>query len=155
MSVAKNKLDLQRLPGHLARRVHQLAVALFAQEIQEFRVTPIQYSTLQALNNKPGIDQKTLAATIGIDTSTIVGVLDRLEARGLVVRTVVPNDRRSRLIEPTEEGREMLAQLLPRVVKSQDRLLATLSPADAKHLMRIMQLLVDANEELSTVPAKD
>lgn len=155
MPTETTQLNLQALPGHLVRRVHQLAVAMYAQEVRELRLTPIQYASLQALCNQPGIDQKTLGATIGIDSSTIVGVLDRLEARGLVVRIVAPNDRRSRLVEPTAAGREVLAQAVPRVLKSQERLLASLSADDAKDLVRIMTLLVEANEELSTVSAKD
>src|SRR5687768_101145 len=94
-------LDLRTLPGHFARRVHQLAVALYAQEIGDLNVTPVQYSSLQTICNQPGIDQKTLANTVGFDTSTIAGVIDRLEARGLVVRNVSPSDRRARLITPT------------------------------------------------------
>ena len=83
MSRTKDKsksLDPRTLPGHLARRVQQLAVALFVQEVGEIGLTPVQYSALQTIANQPGIDQKTLAATIGYDTSTIAGVIDRLGA---------------------------------------------------------------------------
>lgn len=155
MSDNTEQLELQTLPGHLARRVHQLAVALYAQEVRELRLTPIQYAALQAICNQPGIDQKTVAATVGIDTSTIAGVIDRIEMRGLVTRAVAPNDRRVRLVSPTREGRELLQAALPRVIKSQERLLQTLSPADAKAYVRIMKALVASNSELSTVPARD
>src|SRR3954471_24830904 len=102
-------LDLRSLPGHFARRVHQLAVALFVQEVGDLNLTPVQYSSLQTICNQPGIDQKTLANTIGYDTSTIGGVIDRLEARGLVARNVSPTDRRVRLVTPTAKGIQTLA----------------------------------------------
>jgi DNA-binding MarR family transcriptional regulator len=148
-------LDLQTVPGHLARRVHQLAVALYAQEMSDLKLTPVQYSLLQTICGEPGIDQKTLASRIGFDTSTTGGVIDRLEARGLVERRVAPNDRRARLVMPTEQGFDTLEAAVPRMLKSQERLLTPLSKAERKEFMRLMKIVVDANPDLSNVPAKD
>lgn len=148
-------LDLRSLPGHFARRVHQLAVALFVQEVGELNLTPVQYSSLQTICNQPGIDQKTLANTIGYDTSTIAGVIDRLEARGLVMRNVSPTDRRARLITPTPKGLETLEAVVPRMLKSQERLLDPLTKVERKEFMRLMQVLIDANAELSNIPTRE
>ena len=148
-------LELRSLPGHFARRVHQLAVALFVQEVGDLNLTPVQYSSLQTICNQPGIDQKTLANTVGYDTSTIAGVIDRLEARGLLVRTVSPTDRRARLITPTQKGLDMLEAVVPRMLKSQERLLEPLTKAERKEFMRLMQVLADANAELSNIPTKE
>lgn len=148
-------LELRSLPGHFARRVHQLAVALFVQEVGDLNLTPVQYSSLQTICNQPGIDQKTLANTVGYDTSTIAGVIDRLEARGLLVRTVSPTDRRARLITPTPKGLDMLEAVVPRMLKSQERLLEPLTKAERKEFMRLMQVLADANAELSNIPTKE
>lgn len=79
-------VDLGELPGHFIRRLHQIAVAIFLQETEAAGVTPVQYAALQAIANQPGVDQRTLARSIGLDTSTLAGVIDRLEARGLVQR---------------------------------------------------------------------
>lgn len=148
-------LDLRSLPGHFARRVHQLAVALFVQEVGDLNLTPVQYSSLQTICNQPGIDQKTLANTVGYDTSTIAGVIDRLEVRGLVVRNVSPTDRRARLITPTTKGLDTLQAVVPRMLKSQERLLHPLTKAERKEFMRLMQVLTDANAELSNIPTKE
>ena len=155
MSDDWKNLDLRTLPGHCARRVHQLAVALFAEELGEINLTPVQYSSLQIICKTPGIDQKSLAGTVGFDTSTIAGVIDRLEARGLVVRNVSPTDRRARLLTPTEKGLETLADVVPLMLRSQDRLLEPLSSAERDEFMRLMKILIDANAELSNIPAKE
>ena len=155
MSDDWKNLDLRTLPGHCARRVHQLAVALFAEELGEINLTPVQYSSLQIICKTPGIDQKSLAGTVGFDTSTIAGVIDRLEARGLVVRNVSPADRRARLLTPTEKGLETLADVVPLMLRSQDRLLEPLSSAERDEFMRLMKILIDANAELSNIPAKE
>lgn len=154
MPSRSNRLNLRTLPGHVTRRVHQLAVALFNEEVGELNLTPVQYSSLQTICDQPGIDQTSLANAIGYDKATIGGVIDRLEARGLVVRNMAPTDRRLRLITPTEAGYEMLQAVQPRMLRSQDRLLEPLTPAQRKELMRLMTILVDANAELSNIPTR-
>ncbi len=148
-------LDPRTLPGHLARRVQQLAVALFVEEVGDIGLTPVQYSALQTVCNQPGIDQKTLAATIGYDTSTIAGVIDRLEARGLLERQVSATDRRARQLAPTPEGTRALAAVVPRMLRAQERLVQPLTAAERKEFMRLMQVVIDANAELSTIPARE
>jgi DNA-binding MarR family transcriptional regulator len=148
-------LDPRTLPGHLARRVQQLAVALFVQEVGDIGLTPVQYSALQTVCNEPGIDQKTLAATIGYDTSTIAGVIDRLEARGLLERQVSATDRRARQLVPTPEGNRTLAAVVPRMLRAQERLVEPLTAAERKEFMRLMRVVIDANAELSNIPARE
>ncbi|MEY4712505.1 MAG: hypothetical protein RIS88_1955 [Pseudomonadota bacterium] len=153
----KNKpkpLDPRALPGHLARRMQQLAVALFVEEVGDIGLTPVQYSALQTVCNQPGIDQKSLATTIGYDTSTIAGVVDRLEARGLLERQVSPTDRRARQLVPTAEGTRTLAAVVPRMLRAQERLVEPLTVAERKEFMRLMQVVIDANAELSTIPSR-
>ncbi|MES2538825.1 MAG: MarR family transcriptional regulator [Pseudomonadota bacterium] len=147
--------DLLAMPGHYARRVHQLVVALFVQEVADLNLTPLQYSSLYTICNQPGIDQKTLANTIGYDTATIGGVIDRLESRGLVMRNVASHDRRLRLVTPTDTGIQMLEAAVPRALKSQERLLAPLTEEEGEEFMRLMKILIDANAELSKIPTKE
>ena len=146
-------LDARTLPGHMMRRVQQLAVALFSEEMAELGLTPVQYSALHAICQQPGIDQKTLARSISYDAATIGGVIERLEARGLVQRDVSPQDRRARVLGPTAEGLQILKAAIPRVLKTQERLLEPLSPAERKQLMHLMGVLIEANDELSRAPA--
>ena len=154
MSKTWSTLELQSVPGHRVRRIHQLVVALFMQEVGEINLTPVQFSALQTICTQPSIDQKTLARTIGYDAATTGGVIDRLEARGLVVRKVAPNDRRARQITPTERGLQTLKAAVPRVLKSQSLFLAPLTKAERREFMRLLKVLIDANAELSNIPAK-
>ena len=91
-----HSLVLGDLPGHYIRRLQQIAVGVFMEETQDSGITPVQFAALNAITAQPGIDQSSLAAGIGFDTSTIGGVVDRLEARGWVQRRVLPEDRRVR-----------------------------------------------------------
>lgn len=139
------RVNLNEQPGHYTRRVQQIAVALFMQEVADLNVTPVQYSSLQTICANPGIDQGTLARTIAFDTSTIGSVIDRLEARGLVVRSVSAADKRVRQVFPTAEGERLLSKTVPPMLKAQELLLAPLSAAERKVLMTLMRKLIDGH----------
>lgn len=142
MSTPAPILDLNGLPGHDIRRLHQIAVALFMQETDGCGVTPVQYAALQAVQNAPGLDQRTLARAIGFDTSTIAGVIDRLEARGLMQRNASAQDRRVRLLTLTAAGRQMVADVVPAMRRAQARILAPLPEAERGEFLRLLGALV-------------
>ncbi len=148
------RVDLDALPGHHIRRLQQIAVAIFLQETEGLNVTPVQYAALQTVADQPAVDQRTLARTIGFDTSTIGGVIDRLEARGLVQRNADPEDRRVRRLTLTAEGRALLAHVLPAMLRAQQRMLEPLPPAERTEFMRMLRTLVTANNELSRAPSE-
>jgi MarR family transcriptional regulator, lower aerobic nicotinate degradation pathway regulator len=151
---AAARVDLDSLPGHYIRRLQQIAVAIFLQETEAHGVTPVQYAALQAVGNTPGIDQRTLAGAIGFDTSTIAGVIDRLEARGLVQRNASPDDRRVRLLTLTGDGAALLTAAVPSMLRAQDRILGPLPKRERAEFMRMLKVLVTANNELSRAPSE-
>jgi len=147
-------VDLESLPGHYIRRLQQIAVAVFLQETEPHGVTPVQYAALQTVSDAPGVDQRTLARTIGLDTSTTAGVVDRLESRGLMLRNASPQDRRVRLLSLTPEGRTLLKATLPAVLRAQERMLEPLPPGERIEFVRMLQVLVTANNDLSRAPSE-
>ena len=147
-------LDLESLPGNYIRRLQQIAVAIFLQETEKHGVTPVQYAALHKVGITPGIDQRTLARSIGLDTSTVAGVIDRLEARGLMQRSASPEDRRVRLLGLTPAGQELLEAIEPDMLKAQERILAPLPKAERSEFMRMLRALVTANNELSRAPSE-
>ena len=138
--------DLEAQPGHLIRRLQQFAVALFMEETQGLDLTPVQFAALAAAYRQPGMDQRTLAATIGFDTSTTGGVLDRLESRGLLRRGASPEDRRVRLINLTPAGVDMLGTVTPGMLMAQQRMLEPLPEGQRRTFMQMLQRLVHAHQ---------
>jgi MarR family transcriptional regulator, lower aerobic nicotinate degradation pathway regulator len=149
---AKTDVDLDNLPGYYIRRLQQIAVAIFLDEVKQFEVTPVQYAALQAISDSPGIDQRTLARRIGFDTSTIGGVIDRLDARGLVLRSASDTDRRVRLLSLTKAGLELTRAVVPGMLRAQSRILAPLSALDQKQFMSMLRRLVETNNKMSRAP---
>jgi DNA-binding MarR family transcriptional regulator len=147
-------VDFESMPGHYIRRLQQIAVAAFLQETEAHGVTPVQYAALNQVAKTPGIDQRTLARTIGLDTSTIASVIDRLEARGLMQRKASPDDKRVRLLALGEDGQRLLDEIAPGILKAQERMLAPLSRSERAEFMRMLRLVVSANNELSRAPGE-
>ena len=139
--------DIEAQPGHLIRRLQQFAVALFMEETQGLDLTPVQFAALAAAHRHPGMDQRTLAATIGFDTSTTGGVIDRLESRGLIQRSTSPDDRRVRLINLTAEGAHMLSAVTPGMLTAQQRILDPLPQAQRRSFMDMLERLVRAHQD--------
>jgi len=138
--------DIEAQPGHLIRRLQQFAVALFMEETQGLDLTPVQFAALAAAQRQPGMDQRTLAATIGFDTSTTGGVIDRLESRGLIQRSASTEDRRVRLLHATATGEKLLREVTPRMLEAQARILAPLPPEQRTLFMGMLERLVRAHQ---------
>jgi DNA-binding MarR family transcriptional regulator len=141
--------DFQHAPGHLIRRAHQVAVAIFMEETGEFDVTPVQFAILNALIDDPGEDQVTLAGKVAFDAATFGSVIGRLEAKGWVRREPDAVDRRRKLLWVTAEG-EQAAQTMKRAVgKAQGRILAPLDAAERQQLVSLLDKLVAGHEAAS------
>ena len=146
-------IDLETMPGHFIRRLQQIAVAIFLEETEPHGITPVQYAVLQTVRNSPNVDQRTLAATIGFDTSTIAGVIDRLEGRALLLRNASVDDRRVRLLTLTQEGQKLLDTVIPGMLRAQVRMLAPLTEKQRKEFTKALRILVKANNAASRAPA--
>jgi DNA-binding MarR family transcriptional regulator len=148
------ELDLHELPGHLIRRLQQIAVAVFLQETESLGVTPVQFAALQVVAAAPGIDQRTLSGQIGLDTSTVAGVVDRLESRGFLTRAVSSVDRRARVLMLTNEGVRALSAAQPAMWRAQERILAPLPKSERREFVRMLKVLVESNNDLSRAPSE-
>ena len=84
----------------------------------------------------------------------MAGVIDRLEARALLQRNASPDDRRVRLLTPTDEGCTLVAQVVPAMLRAQQRILGPLPEAERIEFMRMLRTLVSENNELSRAPSE-
>jgi DNA-binding MarR family transcriptional regulator len=104
---------MQVLSG--ASLLHQLARDVTT--TLDRRLAPLGVTTQQAalLHNAAsgGASARQLAAAVGWDTAGMTKLLDRLEGKGLIERRPNPDDRRSVVIEPTEQGLALVPALAP------------------------------------------
>jgi MarR family transcriptional regulator, lower aerobic nicotinate degradation pathway regulator len=142
------------MPGHLIRRAQQIAVAIFMDACAEFDLTPVQYAALSAIVAHRGIDATRLAGLIALDKPTTGGVVDRLEAKGLVERTADATDRRVKRLTITTDGRRLLRRAEPVVAGSQVRILEPLTMNERATFLRLLHRLVDGNNAESRAPMR-
>ena len=144
--------DFRHAPGHLIRRAHQLAVAIFMEETAGHEVTPVQFAILNALLAEPWEDQVTLARRVAFDAATFGSVIGRLEARGWVRREADDHDRRRKRLWVTPEGAQAARRMKRAVGKVQARILQPLDAREREQLLALLDRLVSAHENLSPTP---
>ncbi len=96
--------------GTLLGEVSKLLRRRFEQLAREHELTLPQWRILGELHRRDGISQKALADAMDADAMTVSGILDRLEKRGLLIRTVDPADSRAKLANLTPEGTALIAE---------------------------------------------
>jgi DNA-binding MarR family transcriptional regulator len=128
--------------GHQVRRCHQIAVALFAEELAAFDITPVQYAALTAIAETPDIDATRLARIVAFDRSTVGNVLERLAAKGLIERAYRTDDKRTKRLRLTAVGRRLLKAIEPAVSRSQHRFIDVLSETERRQLHKLLERLI-------------
>lgn len=146
-------LDLDILPGLIGYQLRLAQLAVFddfAAELRDFDISPGRFGVLALICANPGMTQSLLAAATRLDRSTMVAVIDQLEARGLVERRASATDRRSNALVLTAEGEKLLKQLKRRIKLHEDRIAAAMTPAESA---KLIDLLTRIRTRLQAGPA--
>ena len=98
-------LHVQRAARALGRR--------FDEALRPFGLTNGQFSLLMSLNRPEPPSMAPVASLLAMDRTTLTAALKPLERRGLVKVSQDPSDRRSRTLQLTAKGKNLLARALP------------------------------------------
>jgi DNA-binding MarR family transcriptional regulator len=135
---------LPELLGYRLRRAQTAVFRNFAEVVGAERgVTPGLFGMVQVIAANPGLCQSRLAEAMGVDRSTIVAVIHRLERLGLVARTRSRNDARSHALRVTSGGRAALRRLERLVRRHEEEIARVLTPAERRTLMRLLARLYE------------
>lgn len=152
MSDAGKPFQLYDMPGHLIRRLQQIAVSIFLEETAASEIRPVQFASLTAIRAFPGMDQMELSRTIAFDRSTIQDVILRLEKRGLIRRGEDPRDRRRRILFITDKGAKALDSMAKTNRRAQARILSPLTAEEQEVFLALMTKIVKVNNRFSRAP---
>jgi DNA-binding MarR family transcriptional regulator len=145
--------EMYATPAHLVRRLHQISVALFYDELSEFELNPVQYAAMVAIKNSPGIHQRALGLIAGIDRSTIGSTANRLEELGLIKRITPADNQRVKALSLTPKGERLLVSAIDATERVQKRLVAPLDADELETLLDLMSRLVRFNNDISRAPS--
>jgi DNA-binding MarR family transcriptional regulator len=126
---------LADLLGYRLRLAQQAVFRDFAASVHG--LSPGRVGLLITIEANPGITQSRLAESASRDRSTMVGVLDQLEARGLIERRR-GSDRRTNGLWLTRAGRALLGRALREIARHERRIAARLTAAERRQLLALL-----------------
>lgn len=135
----------------LERLVRRLLIAeqnVFAKEVARYGLTVPQFVTLAAVEAFPGGRERMgrIAEAAHQCSATMTGIVDRLALMGLVRRHYPQEDRRSVLVELTEEGRTKIGEVRTCRCDRLSRLLTSIDPDMRVRLYEVLMQYADAIE---------
>jgi DNA-binding MarR family transcriptional regulator len=136
--IERRRLHQGALPGLLGYRLRLAQQAVFrdfAASVQG--LSPGRVGLLIYIDANPGVTQSRLAEAAERDRSTMVGVLDQLEARGLIERRRGA-DRRTNGLWLTRAGRALLVRALRAIERHERRIATRLSAAERRQLLALL-----------------
>jgi DNA-binding MarR family transcriptional regulator len=121
----------------------------FAEVLRQIDLSPPVFGVLTLIDSRPGQTQRELVAGSLIDASSMVAVLDQLEADGLAERRIHPSDRRKHAVHLTAKGKRTLGRARELAIEYADELLAPLDEDERETLRLLLRKLarVDAAGE--------
>ena len=138
--------------GFLLHDVARLIRKRFEQRAAPLGFTRSQWQVLVHLAKNEGIHQAGLADILEVEPITLVRLLDKLEARGLVERRQHPTDRRLWLLHLTPDAQSSLAPLRRIGDVTRSEALDGISEADREQLVRILSSMKANLAEACSLP---
>ena len=130
---------LDSLVGYNARRATLVIVDAFLRNMAVYGLRPVDFSVLSLIGHNPGITSRQLCATLNLQPPNLVGMVNQLQARELILRRPHPHDGRAMGLHLTPEGRKMMKQAEVTAFELEDAATARLSAAERKTLMRLLR----------------
>jgi DNA-binding MarR family transcriptional regulator len=127
----------------LLAKAHQLGSRFLAQKVAALNITPVQALVLGFLADEDGITSSELGKRTELDSATMTGILDRLEAARLIERRGHPADRRSIQIHLTDPGRTLAVEAVRSIVEANREFLNILTERERKELRGLIRKLRD------------
>lgn len=132
-------LEKDRGLFYALHELYRLVRRRFDDVAQPYDLTFPQWRALWQLYRKDGLSQSELAGLIDSDPMTLSGMMERLEAKGFVVRRPAPTDSRAKIVLITEAAREVVGNMKAEMVKAQQQALTGISEEERLQLIRSMQ----------------
>ncbi|MGA2525497.1 MAG: MarR family transcriptional regulator [Smithellaceae bacterium] len=122
-------------------KAYQLSSRFLTQKVSELNLTSVQAMVLGFLHEGDQITSSELGKRTELDSATLTGILDRLEAAGFIERKSNPDDRRSICIHLTKKGKAMAQETNRVIAEANKEFLQVLTEAQKRDLHGIITKL--------------
>ncbi|HSR82553.1 MAG TPA: MarR family transcriptional regulator [Streptosporangiaceae bacterium] len=134
--------------GYLLKHAQQRLVAAASPVMAPFGIDGRELTVLTALAAHSPLSQQEAADEMGIDRTTMVLLVDALEAKGLVERRRSHEDRRKNIVELTAAGRDCLRDAGRARDEVEREFLAPLGDTLSREFVRALRMLASQPGEL-------
>ena len=136
--------ELTMFPGYLLARLGESSRRRFHKALEPEGLHPRDFGVMTVVAAQPGMSQQQLHEKTAIDPSSMVAVIDELEAAGLAERRPDPEDRRARTIFLTDRGKQTLQRVRTLAGDLQREFFGSLTAEDLRTLHALLRKLAGA-----------
>ena len=134
-----NTRYLETLLGYNARRAALTIIEVFLQRMAVYELRIVDFSVLSLVTHNPGITSRQLCTTLGILAPNLVGMVDALEKRDLIVRQPHPLDGRAVGLHLTPTGQILMRSAEKTAAQLEVDSTARLTDAERKTLLQLLK----------------
>ncbi|MCU1336761.1 MAG: transcriptional regulator, MarR family [Bryobacterales bacterium] len=134
------RVDAPRL-AIVLMRCYRAVSQIAERSIQDAGLCLTDFAALEALLHKGPLTITEIQGKVLLASGSMTAAVDRLEKKGLVVRTSATNDRRAKLVELTPEGRRIAKTAFGRHAAELEAAMAVLNPAEKRQLHTLLKKL--------------
>jgi DNA-binding MarR family transcriptional regulator len=124
--------------GYALRRAQLRVYEDFYASLVDLDTTPTRFTLMLLIRENPGIRSVDLARTLGVARSGMVRLIDELEQRDLITRTIDKKDRRNQALQLTDLGGRKLIHIEKVVKQHEKKITANLSAMERKKLLELL-----------------
>ena len=130
---------LEGLIGYNARRAALAVIEVFLERMAVYELRPVDFSVLSLITHNPGITSRQLCTSLGILPPNLVGMVNALEKRGLILRRPHPRDGRAMGLHLTPAGEKLMQAAERTAARLEAEVGSKLSATEVKTLIRLLQ----------------
>jgi DNA-binding MarR family transcriptional regulator len=130
---------LESLLGYNARRAAVEIIGLFLKRMAVYDLRPVDFSVLSLITHNPGISSRQLCSELNILPPNLVGMINTLEKRELILRKPHPSDGRVIGLHLSEIGIKLMNEAEQTAKDLEDDAASKLTATERKTLMRLLQ----------------
>jgi DNA-binding MarR family transcriptional regulator len=136
---ARRIMKIEECIFYQLNKANQAAGRFLSERLAASNVTAVQGVVLNFLSEQDAVTSKQLGQRTKMDSATLTGVLDRMEALGLVERRPNPDDRRAILICLTRRGKNLASDVHRTIEKANRELLTGFGVQEERGLKAMLR----------------
>lgn len=130
---------LETLLGYNARRAALSVIGVFVERMQPYQLKPVDFSVLSVIAHNPGVTSRQLCTALGILPPNLVGMINTLEKRELILRRPHPRDGRAMGLHLTAAGQKLVREAERTAAELEADVAGRLSAAELRTLIGLLK----------------